>query len=114
MDETKVRNGYRGEYQELPLGDLLPFPIGTRRYVKGEVRVIYSPIESQLDGLWSHLSLSCENRYPTWDEILSCRYEFFKDTDEVFQVLPPKSEYINVHPNCFHLWHKIGKRITPG
>ena len=113
MNATPIRNGYKGEYKELPIGNFPPFPIGTRRYEKGEVRVIYSPIENLPDGLWSHLSLSCVDRYPTWEEILDCRYTFFKDTDEVFQVLPPKGEYINLHPNCFHLWHAIGRRVTP-
>ncbi len=87
---------------------------GTRQWVKGNIRVLFSPEEDHGGGeKWSHLSISLSHRYPTWDEILDARYTFFPDTQEVVQVLPPKSEYVNMHRNCFHLWAPTGKRITP-
>ena len=49
--------------------------------------------------------------YLTWDEILDVRYAFFDESDEVYQILPPKEEYVNVHKNCFHLWSKVGHRF---
>ena len=55
------------------------------------------------DGRW-HLSISHEERYPTWDEIRDARYEFIPDEAHMVMVLPPKSEYVNVHSNCFQLW----------
>lgn len=86
---------------------------GTKMYIKKQLKLLYSPIERQRDGLWKHASISHAHRYPFWDEILEVRYTFFDDTDEVFQILPPKGEYINVHKNCFHLYSPIGRRITP-
>jgi hypothetical protein len=86
---------------------------GTKMYRKGNIKVLFSPLENHPDGIWKHASISLKHRYPTWDEILDVRYTFFAETEEVVQVLPPKSEYINIHKNCFHLWCPVGRRITP-
>lgn len=71
--------------------------------------------DTDADGVvWRHLSVSRADRYPTWDELTEARYRFFEEETEVVQFLPPRSEYVNLHPNCFHLWQRLdGKRITP-
>lgn len=64
------------------------------------------------DALIWHLSIShrtCEHppqpgRYPTWDEIAEARYRFCPDGVTMAMLLPPKSEYVNVHATTFHLW----------
>lgn len=86
---------------------------GTRQWAKANIHVLFSPSETHKDGVWKHASVSHHARYPTWDEILDVRYSFFDDGEEVCQILPPKKEYVNLHPNCFHLWSPIGKRLTP-
>lgn len=86
---------------------------GTKAYTKGHLRLLYTSKEQHLDGLWAHASISHPKHYPYWDEILDVRYTFFDEDAEVVQVLPPRSEYVNVSKNCFHLWSPIGKRITP-
>jgi hypothetical protein len=53
-----------------------------------------------------HLSISHRLRYPTWDEIADARYRFIPDEVTVVMFLPPRREYVNLHPNCFHL-HEI-------
>jgi len=50
-----------------------------------------------------HLSISHSSRYPTWDEIRDARYDLVPDNCTMAILLPPRGEYINVHPNCFHL-----------
>jgi hypothetical protein len=55
--------------------------------------------------LW-HLSIAHPRRYPSWDEIKAARYEFVPDEVTMAMLLPPKSEYVNLHSNCFHL-HEI-------
>ena len=55
-----------------------------------------------------HLSISHPARYPTWDEIADARYTLVPDNVTMAMILPPKAEYINLHPNCFHL-HEIRK-----
>ena len=56
-------------------------------------------------GKW-HLSISHKTRYPTWDEIKEARYRFVPDEVTMAMLLPPRDQYVNVHPNCFHL-HEI-------
>ena len=65
------------------------------------------------DGMgWEHVSVSVfgEDRCPTWEEMeFVCR--LFWNTDEcVMQLHPPRSEWINQHKYCLHLW----KPTTPG
>lgn len=64
-----------------------------------------------------HLSISSppgKRPPPTWEEIRDARYEFLPDDIYACMILPPKKEYVNVHPNTFHLWEVPelwGKRI---
>ena len=51
-----------------------------------------------------HMSISHPKRYPTWDEIKGARYKFCPDEYNMALLLPPRSEYVNVHKNCFHLY----------
>jgi hypothetical protein len=53
---------------------------------------------------WEHVSASREDRCPTWDEMCQVKDMFWGDDDCVIQFHPPKSEYVNMHPNCLHLW----------
>lgn len=87
---------------------------GSKAYIKGRLQLLLTPLEAHPDGLWRYASISHPLRYPYWEEILDVRYSFFDSDNDVFQVLPPKSEYVNVSKNCFHLWSPIGRRITPG
>lgn len=77
---------------------------------RGSVREIIRVIASDGDG-WEHVSVSLENRCPTWDEMCIIKDIFWDDTDCVVQYHPPKSEYINHHPYCLHLWRKIGSEF---
>lgn len=47
-------------------------------------------------------------RIPTWDEIKAARYKFCPDDCYMAMILPPTSEYVNVHPTTMHL-HEIGR-----
>jgi hypothetical protein len=42
-------------------------------------------------------------RIPTWDEIKEARYAFCPDDSYMAMILPPKKEYVNVHPTTMHL-----------
>lgn len=55
------------------------------------------------DGFRWHLSISHPDRYPTWDQIKHARYALLEDVEYMVMILPPKSEYVNIHENCFHL-----------
>ncbi|SCG82689.1 hypothetical protein DW1_1116 [Proteiniborus sp. DW1] len=66
---------------------------------KKPVAIIFS-----FGGGWDHVSASYSSRTPTWDEMCYIKDIFFKEDECVLQYHPPKSEYVNIHPHCLHLW----------
>ena len=54
-------------------------------------------------GKW-HLSISHKKRLPTYEELKESRYRFIPDNCYMAQIFPPKSEFVNVHPFCLHLF----------
>jgi hypothetical protein len=57
----------------------------------------------QENGLW-HISIANQKRYPSWDELKFVRYRFCPDDITMVMILPPKSDYVDLHKWCFHLW----------
>ncbi len=61
---------------------------------------------------WEHVSVSpCNQKRktcPTWDEMCAIKDMFFEPEETVVQYHPAKSEYVNMHPYCLHLWRPIG------
>lgn len=55
------------------------------------------------DGLL-HLSISREDRLPTYDELKEARYALLPDEVHMAMIFPPKEEFVNVHSNCLHLF----------
>lgn len=53
-----------------------------------------------------HMSIAHPHRYPTWDEIRDIRYQLLPDEKTFGILLPPRAQYVNIHPDCFHL-HEI-------
>jgi hypothetical protein len=53
-------------------------------------------------GYW-HISIAHPGRYPSWDEIAEARYRLIPDNFTMALLLPPRAEYVNMHPNCFQL-----------
>lgn len=56
---------------------------------------------------WEHVSVSRKDRTPTWDEMCQVKALFWDDEDCVVQFHPPKSQHINNHSRCLHLWSVI-------
>lgn len=54
-------------------------------------------------GKW-HLSISCRDADPTYEEIKEARYKYVPDNVYMAQIFPPKAEFVNLHPHCYHLW----------
>lgn len=79
----------------------------------GDVRLFV--IASDGEG-WEHVSVTVQDakRCPTWEEMCRVKEAFWDAEDCVVQFHPPKSEHINNHPYCLHLWRPIGHDIpTP-
>lgn len=64
-------------------------------------------IASDNDG-WEHVSISLKNRCPNWQEMCFVKDLFWDAEDTVIQYHPPKSDYVNCHPYCLHLFRPIG------
>ena len=60
---------------------------------------------------WEHVSVSANQRPPTWDEMCFIKSIFWAEEEMAVQYHPPKSEYVNFHPHCLHLWRSATMSI---
>jgi len=79
------------------------FRIVTRACV---LRIISSGdcIDNPTSEGWEHVSVSTAGRCPTWEEMAMIKDLFWNDDETVIQFHPKKSEYVNNHHFCLHLW----------
>jgi hypothetical protein len=61
---------------------------------------------------WEHVSVSTRRRPPNWQEMSFVKDLFWEPEECVVQFHPPRSEYVNNHPHCLHLW-KPTKQSLP-
>lgn len=75
--------------------------LGGEWYTWGDVKAIVTKDE----GLW-HISVSLAYRYPTWEEVKSAWYDLVPGAENIAGaiILPRKRDYVNLHPNCFHVF----------
>lgn len=74
-------------------------------FKKGPLRVLIS-----VDHGRHHMSISCADRNPTWEEIKEARYELLPLGKHFVMALPPPQHYVNQHPFTFHLWECLPER----
>lgn len=62
---------------------------------------------------WEHVSVSIEdvNKCPLWPEMAIVKDLFWDDEECVVQFHPPKSEYVNNHAGCLHLWKCVNQNF---
>lgn len=70
------------------------------------LRVIASSPDEEVQ--WEHVSVSLENRCPTWEEMSFIKSLFWDPTETVIQFHVPDAEHINFHKFCLHLWRPTG------
>jgi len=88
----------RGQFGDLTNGCLLIPHKG--------LKVIFS------DGMgWRHVSVSRRSRTPSYEDMDWIKQQFWSDDECVMQLHVPKSEHINHHPYCLHLWQPINGTI---
>lgn len=97
-EKYRVRSGEYGSTEADGNNGAFIFPS-----VPGRFRL--AVIASDGDG-WEHVSVSTPVRTPTWAEMCFIKSMFWGEDDCVVQFHPPKSEYVNQHPFCLHLWRK--------
>lgn len=69
-----------------------------------------------MEGLapWEHVSVTVRNRKgdpvrrcATWEQMSAVKSLFWDDSEAVVQFHPPKSDHINMHEFCLHLWRPV-------
>lgn len=61
---------------------------------------------------WDHVSVSLANRCPNWREMCHMKDLFWGDEETVVQYHPKKSEYVNNHKFCLHMWRPHNDNIA--
>lgn len=100
-NKYRLRTGVMGSDDSFGNNGLFIIPHTTY-----ELQVIASDGEG-----WEHVSVSLRNRAPNWEQMSYIKSLFWDDEDCVVQYHPPKSEYVNNHNFCLHLWRPIDKEI---
>ena len=62
---------------------------------------------------WRHVSCSMINQIPSWEYLRMVKDIFIGRSEKAIQVLPPESQYVNIHPNVLHLWCPLDKDPLP-
>jgi len=81
------------------------FEIPFRSYT---LRVLVS--DGSADG-WEHVSVSLKNRIPNWEDMSFIKDLFWDEEECAIQYHVPKSQHVNNHPYCLHLWRKTDNSI---
>lgn len=63
---------------------------------------------------WEHVSVTLDGsqKPPSWDEMCAVKDLFWDEEECVLQFHPPKSEYVNRHPGCLHLWRNARAAVA--
>lgn len=97
-----------GWYPETRLGD------GQRYRNRSRKLCAIISIAIQDDGKrWVHLSLSHNDRIPTWGELRTTKDAFLGADVYAYQVLPPRSRYVNYNARVLHLFHCLDGNPVP-
>lgn len=105
-ERFRIRSGPSASDERFGNNGAFMVPLKTNRQT---VLVIASD-----EGGWEHVSVSRQDRAPTWAEMCEVKDLFFLPEEVVVQYHPARSEYVNFHPNCLHLWRPVGQQMpTP-
>lgn len=62
-------------------------------------------------GGWDHLSVSVDDRCPTWEEMECVRKHFTLPHEIWLQFGLPERDHINCHPHCLHWWRATHRTV---
>lgn len=102
-EQYRIRSGAYGTTEANGNNGAFVVPLKAN---KQQVHVIASD-----EGGWEHVSVSRRDRCPTWAEMCEVKDLFFGEDEWVMQYHPARSDYVNDHPFCLHLWRPTGEAI---
>lgn len=73
------------------------------------LRLIIDCSQKDDDRWWIHISVSRAKRTPSHEDMAAAKRAFLGDR-YAYAVYPPRAQYVNIHPNCLHLWSLIDDR----
>lgn len=96
----------------LPHGWSLRSDIAHGAYDDRGVSVIWSV--ERIDGqVWRHLSVATTSGIPSYTMMAGIKRWLLGDEGKAIMVFPPRSEHINIHQHCLHLWEPVGHDPLP-
>lgn len=103
LENGRIMDGYYGSDYTWGLNGAFEIqgPCGER------LRIIATDGKDELSEGWEHVSVSTHRRTPNWREMCFVKDLFWGQEETVVQFHPPKSEYVNNHPFCLHLWRHV-------
>lgn len=102
LDKYRTRNG-----QKLIFGGLTEKEEETKGAFLIDIYGKAFHVIASIDGgTLEHVSVSPASgrRCPTWGEMSHIKDMFFYPDEEVFELHPAHSSYVNVKQNCLHMW----------
>jgi hypothetical protein len=84
-----------------------------RQYVRRDGLQVISEVSAYDGKLWLHVSCCYQDRLPGWGELRKVKDLFIGPKRRAIQVLPPESEYVNIHPYVLHLWAPLEHEPLP-
>lgn len=77
---------------------------------RGRKLEVVSSIDQDGGERWEHVSVVVRgsNKCPDWYTMCFVKQLFWAPEDEVIQIHPKASSYINLHNGCLHLWRMVG------
>jgi hypothetical protein len=62
---------------------------------------------------WTHISISRQNRIPSYKDLTEVKALFAGKDRFAVQVFPPERDHVNIHPYALHLWMPLDKYPLP-
>ena len=53
---------------------------------------------------WLHFSLVHRHSVPTWSDLVAAKEALLGPETKAILVIAPRSQWVNIHPNCLHLF----------
>lgn len=73
---------------------------------------VIASVRIMADGLeWLHVSFSRARKMPTYTDLQLVKRNFIGADKKAIMVFPEQENYVNLHPNCLHLWYSAQNPI---
>lgn len=74
--------------------------------INGGLRVLVDASIKADDQVWLHVSYSRKGWVPNHADTCKIKTAFIGER-YAYAVFPPSDQYVNIHPNCLHLWARL-------